>query len=75
MAQAFEQMGKQMAEASLNSLLQLETVEGRKKLVKAKSAASGAYTGVMDMDLPPFIGFPLAIASGAAAFAGVMAFE
>jgi len=75
MGDAFHALGKQMAEAALTSLLELETVEGRKKLVKAKSAASGAYTGVMDMDLPPIIAFPLAIASGAAAFAGVMAFE
>jgi hypothetical protein len=75
MGDAFKALGKQMMTAALTSLLELETVEGRKKLVKAKSAASGAYTGVMDMDLPPMIGFPLAIGSAAAAFAGVMAFE
>ena len=75
MGDAFAQLGKRMAEQALESLLVMETVEGKKKLVKAKSAASGAYTGVMDMNLPPVIAFPLAIGSAAVAFAGVMAFE
>jgi hypothetical protein len=75
MADAFAALGKQMAETALTNLLELETIDGRKKVHDAGVAARGAYTGVMNMDLPPFIGFPLAIASGAAAFAGVMAFD
>jgi hypothetical protein len=75
MGQAFSQLGKQMLETALTNFLQMETLDGRKKMKEARKAGRGAYTGVMDMNLPPMIGFPLAIASGAAAFAGVMAFE
>jgi hypothetical protein len=74
MAQAFTQLGKQMEAAALDNLLQMETIAGRQKLIKAKTSAVDAYTSVMD-----HVPFPAAqvlapIAAGAA-FAGVMAFE
>jgi hypothetical protein len=75
MGAAFKALGEQMAQTALTNFMQMETLDGRKKMKDAGKAARGAYTGVMDMDLPPFIAFPLAIASGAAAFGGVMAFE
>jgi hypothetical protein len=78
MAAAMEQLGKQMLSELINNTIQglmvKEDAAAKEKLMDAGSAARGAYTGVMDMNLPPMVGFPLAIASGAAAFAGVMAF-
>jgi hypothetical protein len=74
MGAAFQQLSKQMATTALTNFMELETIEGRKKLKDAEGSARGAYAGVMKMNLPPPIAFPLAIGAAAAAFAGIMAF-
>jgi hypothetical protein len=76
MAKAFADLGKSMSSAALDSVIQMETVEGRKKLIKAKGAASSAYTSVFEnMAIPYPINQILAPIAAGAAFAGVMAFE
>jgi hypothetical protein len=74
MAQAFAQLGKSMEAAALDNLLQMETIAGREKLIKAKQSAVDAYTSVMDHVPFPANAVLAPIAAGAA-FAGVMAFE
>jgi hypothetical protein len=74
MAQAFAQLGKQMAASAMDSLIQMETIEGRKKLLNAKGAATSAFKWVMQ-DVPFPVNAVLAPIAAGAAFAGVMAFE
>jgi hypothetical protein len=78
-AKAIEQIGRQMLETQVEqgmlALMGQETRAEREALIAAKKAARGAYSSVMDSGLPAPIAFPLAIAAGAAAFAGTMAFE
>ena len=78
-AKALEQIGRQMLETQVEqgmlALMGQETQAEREALIAAKKAARGAYSSVMDSGLPAPIAFPLAVAAGAAAFAGTMAFE
>jgi hypothetical protein len=67
MEQAFAKLGTQMVESAFTNLLQLETVQGRKRLGDARTAAADAYEWAGN----PILGAVL----GAAAFASVMAFE
>lgn len=66
MGQAFEQVGKQMLETALTNLLQMETVQGRKKMGDAKTAAADAYASAGN----PILG----AIEAAVAFSAVMAF-
>jgi hypothetical protein len=66
MGQAFAQVGKQMIETALTNLLQMETVQGRKKLGDAKTAAADAYASAGN----PVLG----AVEAALAFTSVMAF-
>jgi hypothetical protein len=67
MGQAFEQLGAQMIQAALTNALQMETVQGRKKLNDAKTAAADAYADAGN----PILG---AVAA-TLAFTSVMAFH
>jgi hypothetical protein len=66
MAQAFEQVGKQMLETALTNLVQMQTIAGKEKLVNAEKAATDAYAWAGN----PILGAVLA----AGAFTAVMAF-
>jgi hypothetical protein len=74
MAAAFAQMGTQMLESAAENVIKMALLQDVKKLRDAKSAASSTYAHVMETVPPPYA-FPLAIAEGAMAFAGVMSFE
>jgi hypothetical protein len=67
MAQAFEQLGGQMLKTMLTNLMQIETVQGRKRFGDARTAAADAFADAGN----PILG----ALEGAAAFASVMAFE
>jgi hypothetical protein len=75
MGQAFAQLGKKMLETAMENLIEMILLQDLKKEKDAGSAAASAYTHVMNEPLPPWLAFPLAIAAGAEAFAGVMAFD
>ncbi len=70
-AKNFEQVSAQMVEAALTHALEMETIDGRKRLSDAKTAAANVYKTVSDW---PVVGPFLAPALAAGAFAGVMAF-
>lgn len=74
MAKAFEQMGKQMAEAALANALKMIMIGNMKQAKDAGHAAASAFTWVMQ-DVPFPANAFLAPAAAAAAFAGVMAFH
>jgi hypothetical protein len=69
MAQGMERAGAQMLQQALENLLQMETIQGRKKLSDAKTAAADAYQWAAPAG--PIAGG----AAAALAFASVMAFE
>lgn len=67
MSQAFAHLGSEMLQSALTNLLQMETVQGRKRFGDARTAAADAFE---------WAGNPLAGAIAAATtFAAVMAFE
>lgn len=74
MGDAFRQLGLQMSQQALQDVLQLETIEGRKRLMQSKGAARAAYVSIME-HIPEPLSAVLAPIGAAAAFAGVMAFE
>jgi hypothetical protein len=67
MGQAFAQLGEEMIQAALTNVLQMETVQGRKKLNDAKTAAADAYADAGN----PILGEVAATL----AFTSVMAFH
>ncbi len=66
LGQAFERMGGQMLQTALTNLMQLETVQGRKRFGDARTAAADAFESAGN----PILGAILA----AGAFSAVMAF-
>jgi hypothetical protein len=74
MLAAFRQVGTQMAEAALENMMKQNAAQDVQQLKDAGHAASATYAHVMETVPPPF-GFPLALAEGAAAFAGTMSFH
>jgi hypothetical protein len=66
MEQAFERVGGQMMQTALTNLLQIETVQGRKRLGDARTAAADAFESAGN----PILGG----IEAAGAFAAVMAF-
>jgi hypothetical protein len=72
MAQAFAQMGQQMAESALENALKMILTGDMQKLADAKLAAANAYAAASSI---PLVGPALAPAAAATAFASVMAFE
>lgn len=67
LGQAFERMGGQMLQTALTNLMQLETVQGRKRFGDARTAAADAWDSAGN----PILG----AIEAAAAFTAVMAFE
>ena len=67
MGQAFEKLGASMLESALKHLLMMETVQGRKRLGDAKTAAAGRLSWAGN----PILGAVM----GALAFTAVMAFN
>ena len=63
-----------MLSTAAENLMQMETMEGRKKIMKAGSAARSAFKWVME-DVPFPANAVIAPIAAGAAFAGVMAFE
>ena len=64
-----------IALAEVEGMLLHRTSAEQQSLLDAKSAAKGAYKGVMESAIPFPFNIPLAIAAGAGAFATVMAFD
>jgi hypothetical protein len=73
MARAFEQMGTSMIQSALQNLLMMETVDGRKRLSSARTAASKAYEWGWEHGGPAAP--VLSVVMGGLAFTAAMAFE
>ncbi|MGA6988641.1 MAG: hypothetical protein WBZ01_21495 [Terriglobales bacterium] len=70
-AQNFEKVGAEMLESALTHALEMETIDGRIRLSKARTAAAEVYSTVAAW---PVVGPFLAPELAAGAFASVMAF-
>lgn len=71
LAQAFRQTGAEMAEQAIKNLLVMEMTGDKQKLIEAKKAYHSAFAAMAGIPPAPMWGY----AAGAAAFAGVMAFD